>query len=342
MNSTTTVPTPLGLSRVMRRPLVAAGQAPQARAPLAALVMRVAFDRVVLWTACIDDRSGDLRVLSGRVELTQGDSDEAPGTTFKLAAVQALPELANALRQAAADSPAGFIELAIPNATLRALAHEVAEALGPAQVLSSNEIVRLPAVDRAVAEADARYAEVLAGQITTQARNDTDDAPPADVLVATDASVRRRRAPAAAAWVRPDGMFDTQLIDTADIAVAELAAITAAIEAHSRHRGGLTVRSDSREAIAMATSALAGGIDGRTAAARRYQRRIVASPIRQAVRLEWVKGHRGDRLNETADALAVMARRHHDAGVTPAEHRVRARGEVFAMLTPPIDAAPNG
>ncbi|WP_156250788.1 ribonuclease HI [Pseudactinotalea terrae] len=324
-------PTPLGLARVVRRPL-AAPVAPVARPPLAALVMRVAFDQVLLWTLCIDDGQ-QVRCTSGRIDDLPHDGELAPGAAFSLAAVQVLPEIAPQLRQAAAATAAGFIELAVPNATLRAVTAELADQLGPAQVLPSNALVRLPAVDRAVADADAMYAALLAGQVNVEADREAAEAG-REVVVATDTSARRGTAPAAAAWVRQDGVFATEVIETADISTAELAAVAMALEAHHRHRGRVLVKTDSQDALSMARSALEGQIDARSALARRYQRTIADSRLRGQVRLEWVKGHRGDPLNEIADALAVMARRHHDAGLAPSAHRVRARTIVEEMLAP--------
>jgi len=329
MSTSTAPPTPLGLARVLRRPQ-ASPTTQVARPPLAALVMRVAFDQVLLWTLCIDDGQ-QVTCTSGRIDELTHDGELAPGAAFSLAAAHVLPEIAPQLRRAAAATAAGFIELAIPNATLRAVAAELADQLGPAQVLSSNAIVRLPAVDRAVADADAMFAALLAGKVAADTEWQAAEAE-REVVVATDASARRGTAPAAAAWVRQDGVFATEVIDTCDISTAELAAVAMALEAHHRHRGRLLVKADSRDALAMARSALAGQIDARTALARRYQRAIAGSRLRGQVRLEWVKGHHGDRLNEIADALAVMARRHHDAGFAPAAHRVRARTTVDEML----------
>lgn len=345
MNATTATPTPLGLARSMRKPLTSQHGAATARPPLAALVMRVAFDRVVLWTVCIDAGGEDMAVLTGRLdELERSGDQDAPGAVFALAAVQVLPEVAPALREAAQASEAGYVELAVPNASLRTIVQQVAAELGPAQVLPSNAIVRLPAVDRAVAQTDATYAEVLAGRTAQGIDDDRHKRGKkrTDVLVATDASMRRRRAPAGVAWVRGDGMFATQVVDTADIAVAELAAITMAVAAHGRHRGKLTIISDSRDALNMAKAALRGDVDAWSAAGRRYQRQLADSPIRDDVNLQWVKGHRGNLLNEAADELAVMARRHHDIGLAPSEHRVRAAAAVEEMLSKADDDAANG
>lgn len=131
--------------------------------------------------------------------------------------------------------------------------------------------------------------------------------------VATDGSVQRGRRGAGAGWVNSWGGYGHAPVDTSDIVVAEVVAIGNALADLPRGVTRVTVRVDSREAIAIATQGLKHGA---TSGAVRVPAKAHAAVVRihdtgkkVPVDLKWVRSHNGDLMNETADRLAVMARR---------------------------------
>lgn len=131
--------------------------------------------------------------------------------------------------------------------------------------------------------------------------------------IATDGSVQRGRRGAGAGWVNSWGDFGHLPVDASDIVVAEVAAIADALAHLPRGATRVTVRVDSRHAIAVASQALRVGPTGGPvrvpAKAHAAAVRIHEVGKKVPVALKWVRGHNGDLMNETADRLAVMARR---------------------------------
>lgn len=131
--------------------------------------------------------------------------------------------------------------------------------------------------------------------------------------IATDGSVQRGRRGAGAGWVSSWGDFGCTPVDTSSIVVAEVVAIGNALADLPPGVTRVTVRVDSREAIAIANQALRVGATGGSlrvpAKAHAAAVRIHEAGRKVPVALKWVRGHSGDLMNETADRLAVMARR---------------------------------
>lgn len=122
-------------------------------------------------------------------------------------------------------------------------------------------------------------------------------------IVATDASRARHRAGAGIACVDAQGTFAQGFARTTSIAVAELRAIDLAVRTFPGD--DLLILSDSRQALAW----LADPARVPDPHVRRLVGAIVSESHRRRIRFEWVKGHDGHRLNETADRLAMAARR---------------------------------
>ena len=127
----------------------------------------------------------------------------------------------------------------------------------------------------------------------------------------------------------------TNQIGSHTVLISELRALDAALNALPGR--ALTLVSDSTGAIKMATRWMAGEdvlpdgytterAEGRTAGLVLARQRIHAN--RDRLTLSWARGHRGEPLNEGADALARLASRYAmgDSGLSHDEYRCRAMG----------------
>ncbi|KWX57052.1 ribonuclease HI [Mycobacterium sp. NAZ190054] len=174
-----------------------------------------------------------------------------------------------------------------------------------------------------------------------------DVAPAGPVWVATDGSVRGKIT--GYGWLASTGEYglqgfrhSTKLIGPKVVLVAELRAIGAAVQ---KLRGrDITVLSDSRLAVAMVQRWMAGDDvlpegyavyreSGKTPGLVRAQQMIYEE--RDRITPVWVKGHRGEPLNEGADALARLASRYAlgDSGLGGPEYHRRAQdlAETFSQ-----------
>ena len=141
--------------------------------------------------------------------------------------------------------------------------------------------------------------------------------------VYTDGSARRHGSSGGAAWVDTDGYFDAFPVRSGQPGVTEVAAIISALNNLQPDTGKVIIHTDSREAIRVMEDAFDGWGSvnkhrGLSAAVELTKRRGIE------VEYKWVRSHAGDRFNECADRLAVLARRCHDAGL--GERDIRARG----------------
>lgn len=172
------------------------------------------------------------------------------------------------------------------------------------------------------------------------------EAPPEPVCVATDGSVRGKFT--GYGWLASTGEYglqgfrhSTKLIGPEVVLVAELRAIGAAVQ---KLRGrDITVLTDSRRAVAMVQQWMAGDDvlpegyavyreSGKTPGLVRARQMIFEE--RERITPVWVKGHRGEPLNEGADALARLASRYAlgDSALDGAEyhHRAQDLAETFS------------
>jgi ribonuclease HI len=129
-----------------------------------------------------------------------------------------------------------------------------------------------------------------------------------------------------------------------DITLGELAAIRRGLDAartrgfpHPDH-GTVTVLSDSRIALSTLRKVRKGeSVAGVPNDSIKEAEAVLARTGGHPVVFEWVKGHRGHRLNEAADRLAVMARRNAEFKVArPIADRMFT--DLRAELTEPLAA----
>lgn len=143
--------------------------------------------------------------------------------------------------------------------------------------------------------------------------------PQRPLIIATDASARTGHRGVGIAYVTETGAFQQEFLPSvSEIAIGELDAIRLALSdtAHHRH---VEIITDSLNSI--------GWIEG----TRQIPNHILSARVRQirtlcagrTVQFRWVKSHAGHRLNDTADRLAVAARRNGTAAIaSEARHRI--------------------
>lgn len=154
------------------------------------------------------------------------------------------------------------------------------------------------------------------------------------MTVATDGSVRGKHA--GFAWLSCTGHFgmagyrsSPNTVGTQPVLVAELLAIGDAVRELTRRR--LSIVTDSQDAVAMVDrwkrSDTVMPAEYPTDGPLHIARRQIHAD-RQRIDLRWAPGHRGEPLNEGADALARLASRHQrgDQDLHFDEYRRRAAG----------------
>lgn len=174
------------------------------------------------------------------------------------------------------------------------------------------------------------------------------------VIVATDGSVRGRYA--GTGWLSATGEHglngcwsSSTTVGSAAVLVAELRAIGAAVCALPRHH--LTVLSDSQGAVAMVRRWQRGecqmpaGYPAEPLVRKRslYTIRQRICDDRERVDVRWAPGHRGEPLNEGADALARLGSRYrrggHGMDVDEYRHRSAGIAQAFAAEYRRVNAA---
>lgn len=155
-------------------------------------------------------------------------------------------------------------------------------------------------------------------------------------VVYTDGSHQKFSRNGAAAWVDGDGNFWLEAMEAGNPKVTEVVAISHAIRSTKPPITHLTVVSDSQDALALVEDVIHHNSPlpsnpatfGEMSRLRTFLQR---NPSVQ-VDLTWVKGHGNDPMNIAADALAVLARRHHRAKIPSDQTEARAREIVDAAL----------
>jgi ribonuclease HI len=208
-------------------------------------------------------------------------------------------------------------------------------------------IERSQLVDLAVAAAESMVTrdDRKAACRQKSLRTVMDDPDGREVIIATDGSVGREPGAvwfAGWGWISDEGFADAgPLRGVREPTVAELKAVAQACAAVPAGRP-LVVLTDSRVAVEMVRR-LAAGVAPELVATlvpRRYltitlkllagvQRRLDAGPLT----VQWVKGHAGHPLQETADRLAVLGRRRYQAGLDDAAALTRAIADEFCAST---------
>lgn len=190
-------------------------------------------------------------------------------------------------------------------------------------------------------------ADGLPAERMTAPQTATDHRALPPLTVAADGSVRGRCC--GYGWLASDGQYglhgridSPRLIGRRKSMVAELRAIDAAVRRLTgRH---LTVFCDNSYAVSMARKWMDGHevlpegyraerADGRTAGLVLAQRRLHQNRARLDIR--WTRSHRGEPLNEGADALARLASRYikGNSELSPPQYEQRAGGLADAFAT---------
>ena len=175
-------------------------------------------------------------------------------------------------------------------------------------------------------------------------RSMMDDSDGREVIIATDGSVGRDPKAGWCAgwgWISDEGFADAgPLRGVREPAVAELKAVAQACASVPAGRP-LVVLTDSRVAVEMvrrlgagvAPELVATMVPGRYLATvvkllTVVHRRLDAGPLT----VQWVKGHAGHPLQETADRLAVLGRRRYQAGLDDVAALTRAIADEFRSM----------
>jgi ribonuclease HI len=157
------------------------------------------------------------------------------------------------------------------------------------------------------------------------------------VTIGTDGSVCRGRGGGGSyGWIADDGSYGMGPVDTLDILVAEISAITAALH-HIPLRKHVRILTDSKPAIRHIERSAhdlsqVGNNRGATKALRLLHARM---ELHAGVQIIWVRSHSGVILNEGADRLARMARQTKDG--VPAEKRAEIAQNIAADVIEQMD-----
>jgi ribonuclease HI len=244
--------------------------------------------------------------------------------------------IAAAYADLTADGPVDIVVSLPVRARLWALSQELADVFAGVTV-------------RPFTDADAALRVAAIRALEPTAAVAVDEGPRPGLTVATDGSAAHRRI--GWGWLAVDGQHgygsaspSRRSCATHSLAVlAELRGISAAIDGVPGR--DLLILTDSRAAITLVREWIAGGdrvppgypTTQLGASAMGGLLRIQKQVRRDAHRIDirWVRGHAGDPLNEGADSLAKLARRHAEGtwGFTAEEIPGRARSIAEAFAT---------
>ncbi|XBH22947.1 RNase H family protein [Jonesiaceae bacterium BS-20] len=266
-------------------------------------------------------------ILTGDLDVTKVEHHSPDVNVFELAARPVLDIIDDSIRQRFSTEVDLMVNLAIVSPILRMAMRELVRHNALFSIAPASDVISIEGNGLVATKLTEYQCQkyIHAGQVAVTGV-------PQPILVATDASQRNGRKHAGFAWVRHDGAFFTGMVEGMDIGDAELVAILAAVKAHRGAQCTLIVRSDSQYAIRLAQEAVQGHIAAPTRAGRSLQRSLMYMGDRPEVRFEWVKGHSGDVMNDTADRLAVMQRRNDEAGISGAENFKRLESVVQENL----------
>lgn len=262
------------------------------------------------WGIGILDETGALEVRTGSV---------APGETFTDTRADAVVAGFAAVMDAA--SARQYVTLDVSHPILREAISSMLD-LVPTIMLSATTAIGVhrSAVVAAMDDMPVPEAEVRLNPAAVS------------LVLSTDASIAHGGKVAGLGWVisGTDGSVLScgQRADTVarcgDILTGELLAIRWGLQSViSRHpvpapeQGTVTIESDSRDALRILRTLAAGRVP-RTCTAEQLKlaRKILDESAHMPVVYRWVKGHNGNTMNESADRLAVLARRNSEFGVT--------------------------
>lgn len=162
-----------------------------------------------------------------------------------------------------------------------------------------------------------------------------DIAPHQPLLIATDASVRHNRKGAGIAYITSTGEYQQDYVTTTtDISALELAAVLLAVSGAKEK--SLVILCDNQNVVRWLN-----GVSQPTNRRRmNLLARIEERTQGREVQFQWVRAHQGHVLNETADRLAVAARRNVEAGVS-AETRARIVSNILSDMQVALGTTPN-
>jgi ribonuclease HI len=263
----------------------------------------------------------------------QSWSGAASATTREAALLDVLSEV-----RAALDGPIRFSVSVPPSSPFWRHADELQTALGCL-------VERAALADQPLAKAAIdTLTELMPAPVPVEPRKPTESRTDEQLTVATDGSVRGRHT--GYGWLASDGRYRLSgsakpgsLRRREAVLLVELNAIEDAVRSLPGHP--LVVLTDSKTARTLVCAWMDGhpvnppGFrDSALEQHPLFDMRNTIHANRDRLACQWVKGHRGDLLNEGADALARLASRYArgDSDLTPEEYDRRAAGiaESFA------------
>ncbi|MCI9888139.1 hypothetical protein JT358_06650 [Micrococcales bacterium 31B] len=183
-----------------------------------------------------------------------------------------------------------------------ALHHPAAQALALTQFPLEVHTERLPATHRDISALARHLCQQRMHQLRVRR----------PLRVATDASLQTGSHGVGIACVSENGRYRSSYLESAnDILLGELHAIELALRTWE-NESALVIQTDSFTSVSRIRQARTCGLAasrGWSAPVEAVVRDIVSLCEGRVVRIEWVRGHSGDPLNDTADRLAVARRR---------------------------------